>query len=151
MSVSFPPIGDLVPHAGAMRLVDEVIACDDDHIRVAVTVREDCPFFVPGRGVPGYLGFEFMAQAISANDGVMRRTSGGVPQLGFLLGARKYLCDVDWFAPGERLEIIARPVLNEGELRSFECAIAGRGKAELASATVNVYRPENPAGFLADA
>jgi len=150
MNASFPPIRELVPHEGALLLIDEVLASDDDHIRAVAVVRKDCPFWVHERGIPGYLAFEFMAQAISAQDGLERRKAGQAPQLGFLLGSRKYAVATDWFADGERLEITARAVLNEGELRAFACTVSGRGNPGLATALVNVYRPDDPAAFVRD-
>ena len=64
MSGLFPPVAELVPHEGALLLIDEVLASDDDHIRAIAIVRRECPFWVHDRGIPGYLAFEFMAQAI---------------------------------------------------------------------------------------
>jgi predicted hotdog family 3-hydroxylacyl-ACP dehydratase len=148
VSEAFPPVADLVRHRRGLLLIDAVLAEDEAHIRTEATVREG-PFAVAGRGVPGYLGFEYMAQTISAKDGLERRRQGEAPQLGFLLGSRRYQCKAAWFEAGERLEIVARPVLNEGELRAFDCVLTGRGGAELASALVNVYRPHDPDGFVA--
>jgi len=150
VSGAFPPVAELVPHEGALLLIDEVLASDDDHIRAVAIVRRDCPFWVHDRGIPGYLAFEFMAQAISAQDGLERRKIGQSPQLGFLLGSRKYAVATDWFEDGERLEITARAVLNEGELRAFACTVSGRGTPNLATALVNVYRPDDPAAFVRD-
>lgn len=150
MTVRFPPVSELVPHEGPLRLIDEVLASDDEHIVAVAIVRDDGPFHVAGRGVPGYLGFEYMAQTISAQDGLERRKIGQKPQLGFLLGSRRYAVATDWFQAGERLEVTARAVLNEGELRAFACTIAGRGNPSLATALVNVYRPEDPVAFVRD-
>jgi predicted hotdog family 3-hydroxylacyl-ACP dehydratase len=150
MTSGFPPIAELVPHEGPLRLIDEVLASDDDHIVAVAIVRSDGPFHVAGRGVPGYLAFEYMAQTISAQDGLERRKIGQRPQLGFLLGSRKYEVATDWFEDGERLEITARAVLNEGELRAFACTVSGRGNPGLATALVNVYRPDDPAAFVRD-
>ena len=49
----------------------------------------------------------------------------------------------------EQVRLKAIESLGEIGMASFECRILDAGGAELASATINVYRPEDPEAFLA--
>jgi predicted hotdog family 3-hydroxylacyl-ACP dehydratase len=125
-----------------------MIECSETRVRARVVVKAGGPFFVPGRGLPAYVGFEMMAQAVSAYDGWRRRLLGEKPAIGFLLGCRKYSVEAEWFGAGDSLEIEATSLLHEGEMRSFECRILGVGGKAIASGVLNVYRPNDPAAFF---
>lgn len=140
---------ELTPHAPPMLLIDEVLSCTDLQIHVRTKVRGDGLFFQKGRGLPSYVGFEIMAQAIAAYDGWTRRARGEKPTLGFLLGCRKYQTSVEWFAEGDQLEIVANSLIHEGEMRSFDCKLLGAGGVQVASGVLNVFRPNDPDAFLA--
>ena len=141
--------GELTPHAPPMLLIDEVLSCTDMCIHARTKVRGDGLFFQKGRGLPAYVGFEIMAQAIASYDGWTRRAKGQKPTLGFLLGCRKYQTSVEWFAEGDVLEIVANSLIHEGEMRSFECKLLGAGNVVLASGILNVFRPNDADAFLA--
>jgi predicted hotdog family 3-hydroxylacyl-ACP dehydratase len=144
----YPHAGELTPHKAPMLLIDRVIEASGTHIRAEAVVRETGLFFQPGRGLPSYVGFEIMAQAVSAFDGWRRRSKQEEPQMAFLLGCRKFRVATDWFAAGDVLEILATSVIDEGEMRSFDCRLLGAGGVELASGVLNVYRPDDPQAFL---
>jgi predicted hotdog family 3-hydroxylacyl-ACP dehydratase len=145
---AFPPIQDLVPHASGMLLIDRVIAADGQTVRSETMIRPDSIFFQRGRGMPAYVGFELMAQTISAYDGLNRRKKGKKPAIGFLLGCRAYKAAESFFAEGQTLRIEVTSLLGEEGMASFDCRILDEGDAELASATINVYRPADPETFL---
>lgn len=145
---AFPPITELVPHAEGMLLLDRVVAAEGERVRSETTIRADNIFFQRGRGVPAYVGFELMAQTISAYDGLKRRANGKKPAIGLLLGCRKYTVARPFFVEGERLTIESNSLLGEEGMASFECRILDEAGAELASATINVYRPADPEAFL---
>ena len=152
VKIEFPcPAGELTPHEPPMLLLDEVTLCAEGRIRATTTIRADNIFFMPGRGLPGYVGFEIMAQTIAAYDGWTRRLNGEKPAIGFLLGCRKYQTAVEWFAEGDVLNVESVSLLAEGEMRSFDCRITSPGGALLASSTLNVFRPENPEEYLSGA
>jgi len=132
-----------------MLLIDEIVSQNEGRIVTRSHITADNVFYVPGRGIPSYVGFEMMAQSISAQDGCLRRESGEAPAIGLLLGCRKYSTSRDWFADGETLETEAVPLLNEGEMRSFECRVRTLAGQELAHGVINVFRPSDPDAFLA--
>jgi len=144
----FPLIEDLVPHAQGMVLIDRVVGAEGETVRSETTIRPDNIFFQRGRGVPAYVGFEFMAQTISTYDGLRRRATGAKPAIGFLLGCRKYAATRPFFAQGETLTIEATSLLGEEGMASFDCRILEASGAEVANAVINVYRPADPEAFL---
>lgn len=146
--MTFPETRELAPHDPPMLQVGEVVMCDDERIITRTIADEANLFHVPGWGLPAYLGFEIMAQSISVQDGLVRRETGAPPQIGFLLGCRKYSVTRDWFAPGDILLVEAVSLLSEGEMRSFDCTIRNESGEKLAHGVINVFRPEDPDAFL---
>lgn len=145
---AFPPIEDLVPHRSGMLLIDRIVAAFDQTVRSETGIRADHIFFQPGRGVPAYVGFELMAQTISAYDGLRRHARGEAPAIGFLLGCRKYTAARPFFAEGDLLRTEATSLLGEEGMASFECRICDADGGEVASATINVFRPADSHAFL---
>lgn len=145
---AFPPAADLVQHKEGMLLIDRIVAAEGEMVRSETTIGPDNIFFQPGRGVPAYVGFEFMAQTISAYDGLKRRANGKPPAIGFLLGCRKYAASRPFFAEGETVTTESKSLLGEEGMASFDCRIFDAKGEVLASATINVYRPEDPEAFL---
>jgi predicted hotdog family 3-hydroxylacyl-ACP dehydratase len=132
-----PPVTELLPHAGAMVLVDEVLEAAEGRIVARVTLRPTSPFVEDGR-VNAIVAIEYMAQTIGAYAGLRARAAGGSPRIGFLLGTREMNLEVDAFAVGDDLTIAAQHVWGDERLGSFRCEVR-RGGRTLASALVNVY------------
>lgn len=147
----FPHLDELIPQAGAMRLIDRVVSEDGDSVCVAADIRATNIFYEASRGVPAYIGLEFMAQAISAYDGLERWRSGLPPTIGYLLGCRRYATTRRYFHDGETLLIAVTSLLGEGALASFDCHIKDAGGQQIASGVINVYRPSDPQNFLSAA
>ncbi|HVZ99881.1 MAG TPA: hypothetical protein VG841_06160 [Caulobacterales bacterium] len=148
---AFPPVEELVPHAGGMLLIDRIIAQEGETVRGEVEISPQSLFFEAGRGVPGYVGFELMAQTISAYDGLKRRRNGKPPKIGFLVGCRSYRCVKPFFAAGEKLVIEVTSLLGEEGMASFDCKISSPDGAEMAKAVINVYRPPDDEAFVSGA
>lgn len=143
-------ISELVPHSGAMSLVDEVLDADGLTLRCALTVRGDGLFNDPelGGAVPGWVGIEYMAQAVAAHIGVSRRLAGAAPRMGFLLGTRQYECSAPSFAPGARLELaVTQLMVSDLGLGTYDCRLTGEGVR--ASANIIGFMPDNDAAFWA--
>ncbi len=150
MNTPFEPIHDIetvIAHRGALLLVERVLEYDEDRIAVAVQVGFDGPFHGDG-GVPAPVGIEYMAQAVACWAGCMARRRGLPPPLGFLLGTRRYTCNVPLFASGTRLRVEARrEIMGENGLGMFACRILD-GRDELARANVAVFEPADARAFL---
>jgi predicted hotdog family 3-hydroxylacyl-ACP dehydratase len=145
--MSMPDIRSLVPHAGAMVLLDRVIAADEDSLCAEIGIRSDTLFCGPD-GVGAWVGIEYMAQAIAAWAGYTAQLRGERVKLGFLLGARRYECSRPIFVLGSVLRVhVQRLFQNDNGLGSFECRIDDI-QGPLATATVTVFQPASVVDFL---
>ncbi|TRX74718.1 ApeP family dehydratase [Pseudomonas mangiferae] len=140
------PIAELLPHAGDMILLDAVLAFDDDHVATRLQVRPGLLSDADG-GLPAWVGVELMAQSVAAYAGCHARRAGQPVALGFLLGTRRFTCNVERFPAGSELRIDATCSLQDDNgMGVFECRLQGPGI--LAEARLNVYRPPQPSRFL---
>ena len=143
------PIEGLVPHAGAMCLLDRLISHQAKVTVCRVTVREDSLFACP-EGIPAHVGIEFMAQAIAAHGGALDRISGEPVKVGFLLGTPRMVSHVDFFKHGMTLMVEAREDWGDEELLRFDCCIRDAADGTLLQeAGLNVFQPRDLAGYLA--
>ena len=110
--MDLPDIRDLLPHSGPMVLLDRLVAADDESLCAEVRIRADSLFFVDG-GVGGWVGLEYMAQAIGAFAGYRARLRGEPVRIGFLLGTRRYECNAAKLRLGQ-------PVRNSRQARLAE-------------------------------
>ncbi|MBW8780146.1 MAG: hotdog family protein [Burkholderiales bacterium] len=147
MTDTLPPISALVPHQGAMCLLDRLLAAEGERLSAEVVVPAQGLFSHDG-GVGAWVGIEYMAQAVAAWAGWQARMLGQPPSIGLLLGTRRYRCSVPRFAAGQRLQIdIERGYQADNGLGQFECRIHADG-VELASAQLTVFGPQDPSAFL---
>lgn len=141
------PIAELVPHAGDMILIDEVLAFDEDSIRTRLRIRPDSLFSAPDGSLPAWAGVELMAQSIAAFAGCHARSRGEPVRLGFLLGTRKFECNVASFPPGCDMTVTAeRSLQDDNGMGVFECHLTAPGVE--ATARLNVYSPPQPDAYL---
>jgi predicted hotdog family 3-hydroxylacyl-ACP dehydratase len=129
-----------------MSLLTAIVDYGDDWLSAEVHITPDSTF-ADDRGVPAWIGLEYMAQAIAAYGGRGERDRGGTPKIGFLLGSRKYLCDADTFPFGQTLLVtVQAEMLAESGIRVFNCELRGQGLS--ASAMVNVFQPDDIEKFI---
>lgn len=141
------PIERCLPHRGAMRLVDRLLAHDAESVVVETRVPVD-GLFVEAAGMPAWVGIEYMAQAIAAWAGANACDRGEAPKLGFLLGTRKYTCTQGHFPCGATLRIEARrEMMGDNGLGVFAARILLDG-AVVADALVSVFEPTDADAFL---
>lgn len=113
----------------------------DTHAVSEVVISAESTFYRDARGVPAYVGLEYMAQTIAAYDGVQRMQTDKQPVIGFLLGTRRYEAPRPYFEAGETLHIRVDMTFNDSGMAAFEGVITVDGE-ERALASINVYRPE---------
>jgi len=147
--MTMPEIRDLVPHGGAMSLLDRLLHADDESACAEVKITRDSLFF-DGSGVGAWVGIEYMAQTIAAHAGYGASLRGEAVKSGFLLGSRRYQSSVPVFRLDSVLHIHVQRVLwGESGLGSFECRIDDQaGSSTIATATVTVFQPQNVNDFL---
>ena len=141
------PMAELVPHAGDMILLDDVVSFGEEDIETRLTVRPGGLFNQADGSLPAWLGIELMAQSIAAYAGCQARRAGLPVELGFLLGTRKFECNVAAFPAGVELRIRAlRSLQDDNGMGVFECHLDGPGIH--AEARLNVFRPPEVASYL---
>lgn len=131
---------DVLPHRPPMLLLSRILEWTRDSLLAEADVAPDSPFAVDGRGVPYWVGIEYMAQAVGALDGIRVREQGRQILPGYLVGTRRLDDTQGFFQPGTRLRITVREVLqSDSGLGAFLCRLAD-GPSEL-SCQLTVYRP----------
>ncbi|WP_439820516.1 hotdog family protein [Pseudomonas sp. HLG18] len=141
------PLAELLPHAGDMILIDRILSFDDEQIQTTLTVKPDGPFNLPDGSLPAWVGVELMAQSVAAFAGCHARQKGNTVELGFLLGTRKFECNVEAFPVGCELTVHGiRSLEDDNGMGVFECHITAPGIE--ASARLNVFRPPQADQYL---
>ena len=141
------PLAELLPHAGDMILNDRILSFDEEQIHTCLTVKPDGLFNLPDGSLPAWVGIELMAQSVAAFAGCHARQKGNPVALGFLLGTRKFECNVEAFPAGSELTIHGiRSLEDDNGMGVFECHINAPGIE--ASARLNVFRPPQPSQYL---
>jgi predicted hotdog family 3-hydroxylacyl-ACP dehydratase len=136
------PVSDFLPHKPPMLLIDRILDWGDDHLTAEVHINSESMFLDEHNNVPAWVGIEYMAQTVAALAGVRAYIADAPSPVGLLLGARKYLSEVDHFKNGERLVVTVESVYeDEGGLGSFDCEICTDNV--LASARINTFQPKS--------
>jgi predicted hotdog family 3-hydroxylacyl-ACP dehydratase len=136
-------IESILPHAGRLRLLDELRDHGPEHVTCGVTIREQSMFCEGASGVPAWVGLEYMAQACCAFSGIEEVREGRRPSIALLLGSRAYESKVGFFALGTQLAVRAELLMrDESDLVAFACTIHDHGQV-LARGDVKAYRPKD--------
>lgn len=136
---ALPPIGQLVPHAPPMLLLDEVLEWAPGRVRCALSLRPDSPFMEGGR-VRALVALEYMGQAAAACAGMQARQGGGGPGPGLLLGTRELSLAVEHLRAGDALVVEAELASGDEKITSFRCRVH-RGEELVAQALLSVFHP----------
>jgi predicted hotdog family 3-hydroxylacyl-ACP dehydratase len=125
-----------------MCLLDTLLEAGDEYLHASVTPRRD-DLFATADGIPGWVGLEWLAQAVAAWAGVQAVTGGDTPKIGFLLGTRHYQCRLPLFRFGQpiRIEVELNFRADNG-LGAFNGCLLDSDNQPIASATLNVFQPE---------
>lgn len=141
-------ISELLPHGAGFRLLDTLLDYGQDHVCCSATITPQAPFFVIERGVPGWVGIEYMAQAIAAYSGIMRRQSARPIELGLLLGTRRYHCSLPYFTDGTQLTVYAEQLVRDAAgIVVFRCSLRDQF-AERANAEIKAFQPNDVHAYL---
>ena len=125
-------IAALIPHDGAMCLLDEVVCWDGSHIlcRSGSHRREDHPLARDGQ-LPSICGVEYAAQAMAVH-GALSGTGGTTAASGYLASLRDVACHVARLDRLEGdLEIEAEQLLGEAGRVIYRFAIHCDGRPVL--------------------
>ncbi len=139
----------LLPHKKPMILIDDVLdySMEEGWLRSCVRINKDSIFFDNKlSGMSSIVGIEFMAQTIGCY--AFLKNKKEKPEIGFLLGTRLYNNKYSFFKENDYYEILVKEYFSSEDIVSFECFIYNEVKEEVASATINVYQPDNIKGRL---
>lgn len=131
---------DFIPHQFPMVFIDEVIEINDEYAIAQLTVRPEL-MFCNEQGLPTWAAIELMAQTISMYAGIQGQRQGLEPKIGFLLGTRKMLLPIAYFALNSQIQIKVKKNYMHDNLGVFDCELYY--DQHIISATLSVYEPEN--------
>jgi predicted hotdog family 3-hydroxylacyl-ACP dehydratase len=141
----FPPVAEVLPHAGEMVLLTEVVYHDEGETHCRTETDALSLFRGADGSVGAWVGLELMAQCIAARAGLAAREKGEPPEVGFLLGSRRVLFTNPRFRSGESL--LVKVVQSWGQSSGmvvFDCSIEGSStEGLLAEARLNCFLPAN--------
>ncbi|WP_173379530.1 thioester dehydrase [Fibrobacter succinogenes] len=143
-------VGELVPHAGKMLLLDRVIRHDLNEVSIEteVDINESCMFYRDDRqGVPSYVAFEYMAQSISALSGVYGRTHGQKPREGFIMSVSNCKLLVPVFKAGDVVRIRVKQTMRVDMAVTFDGAVYV-GDTLAVSASLCTVEVDDPMSIL---
>ena len=147
-SASLPPIEDLIPHRGAMLLLDRVVYFDTENACTEYNPKPDAWYADRDGNMPAWIGIELMAQTVATHAGLLKCAVNAPPKQGVLLGTRRYSAAHPIFLAGKTLSIHSRVILSDpGGLGAYECVIKADGES-LATATLKVFEPDDFQSFL---
>jgi predicted hotdog family 3-hydroxylacyl-ACP dehydratase len=132
------PLPSLLPHSGLMILIGEPMSFGEGWAEATVRIGEDSRFYKQGRGLPAWVGVEYMAQTIALYAGFCAKMAGEEIKLGLLLGSRKYTAMTAYFQLGAKLLIRVEETYLENKMGVFDCFIEDR--VRLAEAQFTVYQ-----------
>lgn len=137
-----PRIYQLIPHREPMLLINRVIELGQTFSCAEIDIHENASFFLPGKGVPSWIGVEYMGQTAALIAGFQLEQGTVAPHLGLLLGTRKYEALVPYFVAGDVLQVRCTEIAVVGDsLANFHCDIINlRDNAPCASAKLSVFR-----------
>lgn len=135
-------IYSLIPHREPMLLIDRIIDLGDQFSKAEITITQDSSFFEKGKGVPAWIGIEYMGQTAALIAGHQLQQGTVAPHLGLLLGTRKYEAKVAWFREGDILRVHCSEIAVVGnQLANFLCEIYRQSDQVLcATAKLAVFR-----------
>jgi len=137
-NVSHQAIETLIPHRGAMLLLDTVLASSSDEIVCRARVREG-NLFLRGQHMRSVVCLEYMAQAVAAFAG-LQATEAGPPRVGYLIAATRMTLNQPSLCLGDEIDVLAKRVWGDSALGKFACSVTLRD-ATVAEAMVSVFQP----------
>ncbi|MEO6023438.1 MAG: hydroxymyristoyl-ACP dehydratase [Burkholderiales bacterium] len=138
MTVSKTDIERMIPHAGAMCLLDSVVEWSADSIRCrAVSHRDaDNPLRRQGR-LYAISGVEYASQAMAVH-GALSGAVAGRPRAGYLASLRDVVCHRPWLDDGDEALLISAERLMGDESRVMYAFSVALGDTEIIAGRATV-------------
>lgn len=139
-TAALPPLEQLIPHGGSMRLLARVLEHTPERTVCALEPSDSELFRAPDGSVPAWVALEWMAQCVAAHGALLDGHES--PRPGFLVGAKRISLHRDSFGPDESVEVSARVVQRIGRLASLVCEVRAGGELA-AEASLSVFVPDS--------
>lgn len=140
----FPPLEQLVPHAGAMVLLDAMLAWSPGRARCRLIIRPGAPFVRDGV-VASVVGIEYMAQAVAACLGYEALVGGGGVRVGMIIACKRFDAYAEHMRVGDELLVDVEALQGNDTLSHFQCQLT-RGDALFADGVLTLFHaPQLPA------
>jgi predicted hotdog family 3-hydroxylacyl-ACP dehydratase len=132
----------LLPHRPPMLLINKIVEVNSSSASAIAFIDDQASFYQNGRGIPSWIGLEYMGQTAALIAGYQLEHDLVKPHLGFLLGARRYLTEVEFFLPNKNLLINCNEIAVVGDsLATFDCTIRHIDSDKvIVNANLSVYR-----------
>ena len=148
-TADLPALTDVLPHAGNMVLLSQILSHDANETVCMAEVDEQVLFRDAAGEVGAWVGVEFMAQCIGAHAGLAARGRGEAPKVGFLLGSRRIHFHCARYRPGQSLRVTAVHLWGDPPgLVAFNCSIEDALTGDcLAEGRLNCFLPDDASGL----
>jgi len=136
------PLEKLVPHRGKMLLLSKILSFEEKNCSLLASVDiSQSSFFYDDKlnGVPVWVGFEYMAQAIAALNGKNDLAKGQEPGFGFILSVSNFIACTPCFKPNSTILIYVEETFELDKMFVFNCSIK-QGEEELVSASISAVK-----------
>jgi predicted hotdog family 3-hydroxylacyl-ACP dehydratase len=140
---AFPPIEELIPHAGPMVLVDGLSAWAEGSASCSLTVRAYAPFVSAAGEVESAVTIEYMAQTVAACLGYEALRGGAGVRVGMIIACKRFVAHADSLRVGDVLAIDVKRVRGNEMLSHFDCFVRREGEV-FSEATLTLYHAEKP-------
>ena len=137
----------IVPHRGSMLLLSRITGynLEERRLEAEYLITESCLFFDPQiGGVPGWVGFECIAQAIAALSGIRGLEKGVKPRIGYILSVSKMQVFLPVLKSGSTIVIKAKELDCVDLVSTFDGQIFLEGEKAL-EGTLTVMEVEGDA------
>ena len=124
-------LASIIPHRGRMLLLSRIKEYNlkENTLSAEYDITEDCLFYDPAIGaVPAWVGFEFMAQAISALIGLWRLERGEELRIGFIMSVSSMRIGFPSFKAGSSIEVKVKQHESMDPVYSFAGEIFFEGR-----------------------
>ena len=146
-----------LPHKGKMFLLSRVTEhnIEKHTITSEYDITENCIFYEKEfDGVPSWVGFEFMAQGISALTGITNKIKGLDPLPGFILSVMEFKADVGYLKNNTTIQMkIAEDFRDEqNHVYRYLCELYAKKGDEkpVVSSKISVMETENAHALFGD-
>jgi len=136
------PLEKLVPHRGKMLLLSKILSFEEKNnsLWASVDISQNSFFYDNTlNGVPVWIGFEYMAQAIAALNGKSDLAKGQEPGFGFILSVSNFIANVPCFKPNSTILVYVEETLKMDNIFMFNCSIK-QDEKELAKASLSAAK-----------